>query len=125
MGLGHDSTMVGLDDELRGLCARPAAAGETIHSRSEGVSRAALGKFFRAFWHPLALFLARALAGLTLAVLAYCLASALNASATYNSETRLFEYRHYVGWLPHSFDRHRTWFTFWTYLGLAGSFWAI
>lgn len=75
--------------------------------------------------HPLARFLTRALAGLTLAVLAYCLASALNASATYNSETRLFEYRHYVGWLPHSFDRQRTWFTFWTYLGLAGSFWAI
>jgi O-antigen ligase len=70
-------------------------------------------------------FLVRTLAGLTLAVLAYCLTSALNAGATYNSETRLFEYHHYLGWLPHSFDGHRTWFFFWMYLGLACSFWAV
>jgi len=70
-------------------------------------------------------FLARALAGLTLAVLAYCLTSAWNASATYNTDTRLFTYHHSLAWLPHSFDSHRTWFFFWMYLGLAGSFWAI
>jgi len=75
--------------------------------------------------HPPARLLTRTLAGLTLAVLAYCLTSVLNAAATYNSETRLFEYHHSIGWLPHSFDSHRTWFTFWMYLGLAGSFWAI
>ncbi|HXI70594.1 MAG TPA: O-antigen ligase family protein [Verrucomicrobiae bacterium] len=67
----------------------------------------------------------RTLAGLTLLILGYCLASALNAGATYNSETRLFEYHSYLRWLPHSFDRDRTWFIFWMYLGLAGSFWAI
>lgn len=74
---------------------------------------------------PPARFLAKVLAVLTLAFLVYCLTSALNAGASYNSQTRLFEYRHYFGWLPHSFDQHRTWFTFWTYLGLAGSFWAV
>ena len=65
------------------------------------------------------------LAGLTLAVLAFCLVSALNAGATYNPDTRLFEYHPYLRWLPHSLDSHRTWFIFWTYLGLAGSFWAV
>jgi hypothetical protein len=75
--------------------------------------------------HPLARLLTRGLAGLTLAVLAYCLVSALNARATYNSDTRLFEYHKCLAWLPHSLDSHRTWFTFWTYLGLAASFWAV
>ena len=68
---------------------------------------------------------ARVLAGLTLAILAYCLTAAVNAAATYNSGTRLFEYHPCLKWLPHSFDSHRTWAIFWTYLGLAGSFWAI
>jgi len=81
--------------------------------------------------HPLARLLTRSLAGLTLAVLAFCLVSAWNARATYNPDTRLFEYQEYhrfyrcFAWLPHSLDGHRTWFTFWTYLGLAGSFWAV
>lgn len=68
---------------------------------------------------------ARVLAVLTLVLLAYCLTSALNAGATYHPETRLFEYHPYLRWLPHSFDSHRTWFFFWMYLGLAGSFWAV
>ena len=81
--------------------------------------------------HPLARWLTRSLAGLTLAVLAFCLVSAWNARATYNPDTRLFEYQDYHGfyrcmaWLPHSLDGDRTWFAFWTYLGLAGSFWAV
>ena len=75
--------------------------------------------------HPLARFLTRSLAGLTLAVLAFCLVSALNAFYTYNPVTRLFETHHYLKWLPHSLDGHRTWGTFWTYLALAGSFWAV
>ncbi len=69
--------------------------------------------------------LTRVLAGLTLLILGYCLTAALNAAATYNSEARLFEYHSCLKWLPHSFDSHRTWFLFWTYLGLAGSFWAV
>ena len=75
--------------------------------------------------HPLARLLTRSLAGLTLAVLAFCLVSAWNARATYNSDTRLFEYHRCLAWLPHSLDSHRSWFTFWTYLGLAASFWAV
>jgi hypothetical protein len=81
--------------------------------------------------HPLARWLTRCLAGLTLAVLAFCLVSAWNARATYNPDTRLFEYQEYhrfcrcFAWLPHSLDGHRTWIAFWTYLGLAGSFWGI
>lgn len=67
----------------------------------------------------------RALAWLTLMFLAYCLTSVLNSAATYHVETRLFEYHEYLHWLPHSFDSGRTWFVFWMYLGLAGSFWAI
>ena len=75
--------------------------------------------------HPLARLLARSLAWLTLAALAFCLLSALNARSTYDPDTRLFEYHRCLAWLPHSLDGHRTWFAFWTYLGLAGSFWAI
>ena len=67
-----------------------------------------------------------ALAGLTVAILAYCLISALNASATYQPATRRFDYHdNYVPWLPHSLDSRSTWFAFWTYLGLACSFWAV
>jgi hypothetical protein len=75
--------------------------------------------------HPLARMLTRSLTGLTLAVLAFCLVSALNARSTYNPVTHLFEYHRCLAWLPHSLDGHRTWSTFWTYLGLAGSFWAV
>jgi hypothetical protein len=75
--------------------------------------------------HPLARLLTRSVAGLTLAVLAFCLVSAWNARSIYNPDTRLFEYHHCLAWLPHSLDGHRTWFAFWIYLGLAGSFWAV
>ena len=68
--------------------------------------------------------LARILAGLTVAFLIYSLIAALNAAASYDSDTQLFTYRHYLAWLPHSFDARRTWFYFWMYLGLAGFFWA-
>jgi len=67
----------------------------------------------------------RALAWLTLALLAYCLIHALNAAATYDPIRRLFLYRSHLGWLPHSFDAHRSWFYFWTYLGLAAAFWSL
>jgi len=70
--------------------------------------------------------LTAALAWLTVAILVYCLISALNASATFHREAVSFVYhRHYIKWLPHSFDSGRTWLAFWTYLGLAFSFWAV
>ena len=65
------------------------------------------------------------LAGLTAVILLYCLISALNARSTYHRFLFRFEYHRYLAWLPHSFDSTRTWFVFWIYLGLAGSFWAI
>src|ERR1035441_4208704 len=66
------------------------------------------------------------LAGLTVAILGYCLTSAVNARATYHPEALGFDYRkQYIPWLPHSLDSGRTWLAFWTYLGLALSFWAI
>jgi hypothetical protein len=67
----------------------------------------------------------RALAVLTILILAYCLTSALNARALFNQENLGFTYRdQYIQWLPHSYDAPSTWFAFWMYLGLAGSFWA-
>jgi hypothetical protein len=61
---------------------------------------------------------------LTVAVLFYCLVSAVNARATYFPEQRRFEYRDYIAWLPHSYDPGATWEAFWSYLGLACLFWA-
>jgi len=63
---------------------------------------------------------------LTVAILGYCLVSALNARATCDPATLSFDYHNkYVHWLPHSFDSRRTWFAFWSCLGLAFSFWAV
>jgi len=65
------------------------------------------------------------LAGLTVAIPAYCLAGALNARATYHREMLGFEYHEYIKWLPASFDSRSTWFVFWCSLALACSFWAV
>src|SRR5262249_52728628 len=66
-----------------------------------------------------------ALAVLTLAILAYCFASALNGAATYEAETLSFLYHDHLSWLPHSLDTNRTWASFWSLLALGCSFWAI
>jgi O-antigen ligase len=65
------------------------------------------------------------LAGLTVAILGYCLISAVNARSTFHRDELSFAYHPCINWLPHSFDGARTWLAFWTYLGLALSFWAI
>jgi hypothetical protein len=75
--------------------------------------------------HPLTRLLTRTLVVLTLAVLAEMMISALNAGADYHAETGRFEYHPHLAWLPYSLDRQRTWFYFWMYLGLAGTFWAV
>jgi len=75
--------------------------------------------------HPVLRLLTRLLAVLTFAVLTFCAVSAWNVAAYYNASTRLFQYQHYLAWLPHSLDAHRTWFYFSMYLGLAGAFWAM
>ena len=64
------------------------------------------------------------LAVLTATILAYCLVGALNARATYHHEFRRFDYFPCLDWLPHSYDRASTWFSFWSYLALAAGFWA-
>ena len=66
-----------------------------------------------------------ALASLTGALLLFCLTSALNAAATYDSEKHFFTYQPHLDWLPHSLDANRTWFYFWTYLSHAAAFWSI
>ena len=65
------------------------------------------------------------LAWLTVALLLFCLVSALNAAATYDPGKHFFSYHPHLNWLPHSFDSARTWFYFWTYLGLAVAFWSV
>ena len=68
--------------------------------------------------------LTAALGVLTVAILGYCLVSAINARATFQDRSLTFEYRECIRWLPHSLDADGTWFAFWSYLSLAGSFWA-
>ncbi|HVV70213.1 MAG TPA: hypothetical protein VHI52_01735, partial [Verrucomicrobiae bacterium] len=65
------------------------------------------------------------LGGLTCALLSYCLVSAVNRRAVYLPAEERFDYRACVDWLPHSFDSTSTWNAFWSYFGLACSFWAI
>jgi hypothetical protein len=65
------------------------------------------------------------LAGLTVAILGYCLTSALNARATFLRDELSFAYHSFIPWLPHSLDSNRSWPAFWSYLGLACAFWAV
>ncbi len=65
------------------------------------------------------------LAALTIAILGYCLLSAVNVRATFHRKELSFAYHHCIMWLPHSLDGGRSWLSFWNYLGLACSFWAI
>jgi O-antigen ligase len=69
--------------------------------------------------------LTAALGALTVLILGYCLVSAVNARATFQDRSLAFEYRNCIQWLPHSLDASGTWFAFWSYLGLASSFWAV
>ncbi len=69
--------------------------------------------------------LTKALAALSLALLAYVWISAVNAHATYHRDALSFEYHDCIAWLPHSFDSALTWNFFWAHLGLACSFWAV
>ena len=64
------------------------------------------------------------LAALTIVILLYTLISALNPRAQYLPWQRVFEYRDYIKWLPHSYDPASTWNALWMYLGLACFFWA-
>jgi O-antigen ligase len=65
-----------------------------------------------------------ALALLTVAILVYCLISAVNARSTYEANQQVFVYHEHLSWLPHSYDRARTWQVFFNLLALACFFWA-
>lgn len=65
------------------------------------------------------------MAVMTVLIVGYCLASALNSAATYDEETQLFSHRKAIRWLPHSFSRGDSWVSFWGALGLACMFWAV
>ena len=69
--------------------------------------------------------LPRTLGVLTVLILLYCLAAAVNARASFSPGSGTFEYHRYVRWLPHSLDAASSWSAFWNYLALACSFWAI
>jgi hypothetical protein len=101
----------------------PHSAVSSLSSRGQG-SR---GQGSRGQWSrgPGSGRLIAVLAGVTVAILAYCLISAVNARATYHRDELSFAYHPCLKWLPHSLDSGRTWLAFWTYLGLACSFWAI
>lgn len=101
---------------IRKLKGYPAPRWDAFSTRSGRLSRRR---------HPLTRLLTNTLAGLTLAVLADILISALNVAANYNADTRVFQYQTCLAWLPHSFDGQRTWIYFWKYLGLASAFWAV
>src|SRR5690349_13460933 len=57
--------------------------------------------------------LARTLVVLTILILVYCLLAAVNARASFNPSSGVFEYHRYVRWLPHSLDCPSTWTAFW------------
>ena len=61
----------------------------------------------------------------TLALLAYCVISVLNARADYDPARLTLKYRDYLKWLPHTYDRAATWGVFFHYLAWACSFWAL
>jgi hypothetical protein len=74
---------------------------------------------------PAAARLTAFLAWLTVAVLGFCLISAVDARATYLPDQLSFAYHSCIPWLPHSLDSNATWMAFWSCLGLACSFWAV
>jgi len=66
----------------------------------------------------------RAMAALTVLLLAYTLVSAWNARATFVRADFRFDYHNCIRWLPHSMDSTATWQAFRNYLALALVFWA-
>jgi hypothetical protein len=61
----------------------------------------------------------------TWAIIGYSLVAAINARATYRVASTSFEFHNCISWLPSSLDSRSTWQSFWTFLALGCSFWAI
>lgn len=66
----------------------------------------------------------RVLGGLTIAILLYEFASALNARAAFDAATGTFATATHLTWLPGSMDAVSTWRTLQRDVALAGTFWA-
>jgi hypothetical protein len=65
------------------------------------------------------------LALLTIVLLAFCFISAINAAGAYDYSKKVHTpFDHYVDWLPHSYDCHRSWTFGWQYLSIALLFWS-
>lgn len=62
---------------------------------------------------------------LTAGLLGFCFVSALNARAVYQPFEMVFDYRDYIAWLPHSYDRANTWDALTRYVALACFFWSL
>lgn len=71
------------------------------------------------------IWMVRSMAVLTLAIVFYCLISALNARATFVMAEQRFEYHRFVDWLPFTYDSKLTWTAFWNYSALACAFWSL
>lgn len=69
-------------------------------------------------------WLCPAWAALTLLILGYTLLAALNARASYDPLRMEFAFRPHLGWLPHSYDRAKSFQAFANYLALACCFWS-
>jgi len=69
--------------------------------------------------------LTRGLMTMTGLLLVYCLINVLNARSTYHPEIVSFEYFPFISWLPASHDRAASLKSFFSYLALALSFWAV
>ena len=67
----------------------------------------------------------RALAGITIFLLAYVLCQAVNARADYLWGYGRFEYFDYIKWLPSSFDQGATWQGLFKWSALACVFWSV
>ena len=62
---------------------------------------------------------------ITALLLIYVAISALNARADYDPTKLTLNYREYIRWLPHSYDRAGTWRIFFDYLAWACMFWGL
>lgn len=69
-------------------------------------------------------WLTRGLAAGTVLFLGYTLVSALNYRSYFDAGVQHLNDR-FIPWLPHTYTARATWATFWMYLGLAGTFWAL
>lgn len=75
--------------------------------------------------HPTRSLTTWLLMAVTLLLLVYPALAALNGRADYDPVRLTLDYREYVAWLPHSYDRAATWAALAKYVAWACSFWAL